>query len=163
LTPFATLAYTAGTDRSRDGNFATRKSAPDQPSERVSGLSRGAFSGVSGGQQEPLPGIVPLESRLGLRFHEPQAAPSWGVELAARVVDAQRRVARSLLEIPSSGFTVWDLRGYWRVHDNLLAIAGIENATDKNYREHLNFTSQSGLIQIYQPGRNIYVGMQLEY
>ena len=64
--------------------------------------------------EEPLPSIVPLESRLGLRLHRAADAPRWGVELAARMVDAQDRVATSLLETPTPGFTVWDVRGYWR-------------------------------------------------
>ena len=105
-----------------------------------------------------MPGIVPLESRLGLRFHEPAETPRWSVELAARIVDAQRRIAASLLEVPSAGFTVWDVRGYWRATDHLLVLAGIENFTDKNYREHLNFTSQNGLVQVFQPGLNGYLG-----
>jgi outer membrane receptor protein involved in Fe transport len=163
LTPFAMLSYTAGTDRTRNGDFATHQASPGSPSTQVGGLPRGAFSGIAGAAQEPLPGIVPLESRLGLRFHSPAPIPRWSVELAARVVDAQRRVARSLLEVPTPGFTVWDLRGYWRVTDNLLTTAGIENLTDRNYREHLNFTSQSGLVQVVQPGLNAYVGAEMNY
>lgn len=163
LTPFATLSYVAGTDQTRNGGFATRRAEPGSPSERIGGLSRGAFSGVAGNADEPLPGIVPLESRFGLRFHEPAEAPRWSIELAARAVAAQGRVAASLLEVPSAGFTVWDLRGYWRITEHLLALAGIENLTDKNYREHLNFTSQNALIQVFQPGLNAYVGARLEY
>jgi outer membrane receptor protein involved in Fe transport len=59
--------------------------------------------------------------------------------------------------------TVWDVRGYWRVTDHLLTTAGIENFTDKNFREHLNFTSQNGLVQVFQPGLNAYVGAELRY
>jgi iron complex outermembrane recepter protein len=163
LTPFATLSYVAGTDRTRNGDFATRQASLGNPSERVEGLPRGAFSGISGSDQEPLPSIVPLESRLGFRFHEAGGAPRWSVELAARVVAAQRRIATSLLEVPTPGFTVWDVRGYWRVTDCLLTTAGIENFTDKNYREHLNFTSQNGLVQVFQPGFNAYFGAELKY
>jgi outer membrane receptor protein involved in Fe transport len=163
LTPFATLSYVAGTDRTRNGDAATRKAEPGSPSNRIAGLPRGAFSGIPGDAEEPLPGIVPLESRLGLRFHEPAETPRWSVELAARIVDAQRRIAASLLEVPSAGFTVWDVRGYWRATDRLLVLAGIENFTDKNYREHLNFTSQNGLVQVFQPGLNGYLGARLEY
>lgn len=163
LTPFATLSYVEGTDQTRTGDFATRRAEPGSPSERISGFSRGAFSGISGDAEEPLPSIVPLEGRFGLRFHEPAEVPRWSVELAARAVAAQRRIAASLLEVPSAGFTVWDLRGYWRIKEHLLALGGIENFTDKNYREHLNFTSQNGLIQVFQPGLNAYVGARLEY
>jgi outer membrane receptor protein involved in Fe transport len=163
LTPFATLSYVEGRDRTRNGNFATKPAEPGSPAERVPGLPRGFFSGVAGAAEEPLPSIVPLESRLGFRFHQPTDAPRWSVELSARVVDNQDRVATSLLEVRTPGFTVWDLRSYWRASDGLLVIAGVENFTDKTYREHLNFTSQSGLIQVFQPGVNFYTGCELTY
>ena len=45
--------------------------------------------------EEPLPGIPPMEFRLGLRFHEPTTgqtqSPRWGVETTARIVMAQGR------------------------------------------------------------------------
>ncbi len=163
LTPFATLSYVAGTDRTRNGSFATRPSSPGNPSIRDPNLDRGAYSGIVGDAREPLPSILPLESRLGFRFHEAASAPRWSIELSARLVDAQRRVARSLLELPSSGFAVGDVRGYWRVSERLLATAGIENITNANYREHLNFTSQDRLIQVFQPGLNAYVGAELSH
>jgi outer membrane receptor protein involved in Fe transport len=163
LTPFASLTYVAGTDRTRNGDFATRQSSPGQPSFRNPSKPRGWYSGVDGNAEEPLPSIVPLESRLGFRWHEASSAPRWSVELSARLVAAQDRIAASLLEKPTAGFTVWDVRGYWRATPHLLTMAGIENFTDKNYREHLNFTSQNGTIQVYQPGVNLYAAAELSY
>lgn len=162
LTPFATLSYVDGRDRTRNGDFATRPSSPGSPSVRISGLPRGFFSVVSGSGEEPLPSIVPLESRLGIRITQPSEAPRWGAEISARVVDKQDRVATSLLETATPGFAVWDVRGYWYAIDDLLLVAGIENFTDKNYREHLDFRSPSG-IQVLQPGANFYFGADLTY
>ncbi|MHC4402807.1 MAG: hypothetical protein ACYTG0_24360 [Planctomycetota bacterium] len=70
-------------------------------------FQRGYFSGVVGGEEEPLPNVLPLESRLGVRLHQPCPVPRWSMELSARVVNDQDRVARSLLETPTPGFTVW--------------------------------------------------------
>jgi outer membrane receptor protein involved in Fe transport len=162
LTPFATVSYIEGRDRTRNGDFATWSSGPGRPSSRWPGLPRGAFSGVSGSEEEPLPGISPLESRLGFRLHQPVQSPRWSAELSARLVDRQDRVASSLLETPTPGFTVWDLRSYWRATDRLLLIAGVENFTDRNYREHLDFRSPSG-IQMFQPGISSYFGGELTY
>lgn len=162
LTPFGTLRYVEGRDLTRNGDFATRRVTPGAPSVRIDGLPRGFFSGFAGGSQEPLPGIVPLEARLGVRLHPPSPALDWGLELSARVVDNQDRIATSLLELPTPGFTVWDLRSYWRPVDRLLLVAGVENFGDKNYREHLDFRNQSG-IGIYQPGSNFYFGSELLY
>jgi outer membrane receptor protein involved in Fe transport len=162
LTPFATLSYVEGRDRTRNGDFATKPASPGSPSERVPGLPRGYYSGITGAAEEPLPSIVPLESRLGLQIHEPVSAPRWSLELSARLVERQDRVATSLLETRTPGFTVWDLRSYWQATDQFLLVAGVENFTDRNYREHLNFRSQSG-IQVFQPGINFYFGGQWLY
>lgn len=149
--------------RGRDLYVRAAEQAPGNPSDRDPNLDRGAYSGIGGSQREPLPSILPLESRLGIRFHEAATSPRWSVELALRIVDAQRRIADSLLELPSSGFAVGDVRAYWRVTDRLLTTAGIENFTDANYREHLNFSSQDRVVQVFQPGLNAYVGAELTY
>jgi iron complex outermembrane receptor protein len=161
-TPFATLSYVEGRDHTRNGDFATREASSGQASERVYGLDRGAFSGIAGGAEEPLPSIVPLESRLGLRFHQASDQPRWELEFQARVVAAQDRVATSLLESPTAGFTTYDLRGRWRATDQLLLLAGVENLADKQYREHLDFRSPSG-ISVFQPGISFYSGVELNY
>jgi len=78
------------------------------------------------------------------------------------MVDRQDRVATSLLETPTPGFTVWDLRSYWRATQRWLLIAGVENLADRNYREHLDFRSRSG-IQMHQPGISFYFGGKATY
>lgn len=81
LTPFASLSYVEGRDHSRD--------------------DRGPIEGFS--NEEPLPGIVPLESRVGQRIHQAEDDPRWGIEASARIVDHQDRVATSLFERDSLG------------------------------------------------------------
>ncbi len=162
LTPFGTLRYVEGWDLTRDGSFATRPASFGSPSQRIPGLPRGFFGGVAGNSEEPLPGIIPMESRLGIRVHQPGREHRWGVELSAHVVNGQQRVAASLLELPTPGFTTWDVRTFWRSGDSLLLVAGVENFGDRNYREHLDFRNQSG-IGMYQPGTNFYFGSELMY
>jgi outer membrane receptor protein involved in Fe transport len=162
LTPFATLKYIEGRDLTRNGDFATRRASPGQPSQQVPGLARGFYSGVGGPSAEPLPSILPLESRLGLRLHQACPEPSWGLEFSARFVADQNRIATSLMETRTPGFTLFDLRGFWRASDHLLCIAGVENFSDRNYREHLDFRSENG-ISLLQPGINFYFGSELTY
>lgn len=161
-TPFATLSYIEGRDQTRNGEFATEEANGDQASRRVYGLPRGFFSGIPGAPAEPLPSIVPLESRLGLRYHQAAPQPRWELEFTARVVAAQNRVATSLLEQTTPGFTTYDLRGRWQARDQLLLLAGVENFTNKQYREHLDFRSPSGR-SVYQPGISFYSGVELTY
>ena len=163
VTPFATVKYIEGEDHSRNGSFDTLPATPGSPSIRVPGV-RGAMSGtgVVAGDNEPLPSILPLESRIGLRWEERRERPRWGVEVAARVVDNQNRVAASLLETPTPGFTVYDLRTFWRPSENLQLVGGVENFTDKQFREHLDFRSPSGYT-VFRAGVNFYVGTLLTY
>lgn len=162
VTTFGTLRYVEGRDLTRNGSFATRRATPGAPSIRVPGQPRGLFSGIPGSAEEPLPGIVPMESRLGVRLHARTPQRPWGLELSARVVDNQDRIATSLLELPTPGFTTWDVRTHWQPSDRLLLVAGVENIGDRTYREHLDFRNQSG-IGIFQPGRNFYFGSDLCY
>jgi outer membrane receptor protein involved in Fe transport len=148
LTPFGTIMYVEGRDHTRD--------------------NRGAFfipfGAVPGAAEEPLPGIPPLEARVGFRVHEARKAPRWAVELAARIVNRQERFAESLLEQYTGGFTVFDLAGYWQVNKNFLLTAGVENIGDRNYREHLDLRDlNGGGTGVFQPGTNIYFGAQLSY
>jgi iron complex outermembrane receptor protein len=170
LTPFGTLRVVEGTDRTRDGEFATEQVDGNGlfvvPSTRVAGMPRGAFSGVGGANEEPLPMIVPLEARLGLRVHEAIADPRWGVEFAARLADDQDRVAASLLETPTPGYAVYDIRTYWRPRQNVLLVAGVENLADRNYREHLDYRNVfngQNLRAVFQPGLSFYFGGEVTY
>jgi outer membrane receptor protein involved in Fe transport len=112
--------------------------------------------------EEPLPGIYPLDSRVGLRVHDPVRSPRWAVEFTTRMVASQDRFAESLLEERTGGFTIFDVRSYWLVRDNVLLTAGVENIGDRFYREHLDLRSgvRGG---VFQPGVNIYMGMRVTY
>ena len=70
------------------------------------------------GGSEGLPGMYPLNGVLGIRFRDP-AEDRWFVEFGSRMVHRQTFVATSLSEIPTPGFTVFNLRGYYRVNKNL--------------------------------------------
>ncbi|MCG8652701.1 MAG: TonB-dependent receptor, partial [Pirellulales bacterium] len=163
-TPFVGVRYVDGRDRTRNGDFATTLGQQGNPAMRVAGQQRGFFSGLTGGDSEPLPGISPLEIRAGVRLTDPSANPHWNLEFSARMNDNQDRVATSLLETPTAGFTVYDLRGTYRPggSDHLVLVGGIENLTDKTFQEHLDFRSFAG-TSILQPGVSFYFGADTSY
>ncbi|MEZ6106108.1 MAG: TonB-dependent receptor [Pirellulaceae bacterium] len=144
LAAFGTMTYLEGSDKSRIGP------ARGWPAPR---------SGVDGSNEEPLPGIPPLDSRIGLLLHDPGPAERWGVEASVRMVARQRRVALSLDEIATPGFATVDMRAYRRF-GNWLTTAGVENMTDRFYREHLDYRSGLG---VFRPGVNFYFGAELTY
>lgn len=123
---------------------------------------QGANRTPTGGGHEALPMIPPLTSRLGGRFHQAAADPKWGIELSAQVVAAQDRVASSLLENQTPGYTTYDARAFWEPTASTTVFAGIENFTDKAYRTHFDFKAQNGR-QILQPGASFYLGAETRY
>lgn len=147
-TVFATMSYTAGRDKTvtKTGHFLTYYDTDFT-------LSRDTLG------EQPLPMISPLEARLGIRLQE-RFEGRYGIEFSARIVNAQNRVATLLLEKATPGFTVVDVRGFWRPTKALTVVGGIENLGDNNYREHLDARH---FVQVFQPGFNFYSGVELNY
>lgn len=113
---------------------------------------------------EPLPQIPPLEGRLGFRIHGSSETPRWQLEVSARMVAGQNSVASSLGELPTPGFTTFDIRGYWQATERLLLTAGVENVGDKLYREHLDPIAGNLIgYPFYRPGTNFYFTSQFTY
>lgn len=124
---------------------------------------------------QPLPSIPPMDSTLGIRFHDSEGGRRWGIEFAARVVNDQYRTGQIRIaggtdvttdfEERTPGFTVYNLRGYWNVKKNLNLIAGIENLLDKTYQEHLDLrllgpTGFPGTAtRVWAPGFTPYAGI----
>jgi outer membrane receptor protein involved in Fe transport len=145
----ATLAYVKGTNHS-----------PEILNADGTRTDKGA---------EGLPGIYPLNGTIGLRFHDPKerwGAGKWGVELLTRMVDGQQYVADSLFEAPTVGFAVFDLRGFYKVNDNLRLMTDISNLFDRTYTEHssLAIVNPAGAFSfIKEPGINIRVAAAMEW
>ena len=157
LTPYGTLAYVQGVDQT-----ATDRRRADQldSSRRDDPLTLRRK-----GSTEPLPQIPPLESRVGVRIHAPGKAPRWQLEFNARMVSGQTLVATSLGEQTTPGFTVFNVRGFVKLTDNLLVSAGVDNLGDRTYREHLDPISGNtlGSGALLRPGANFFFNTQLTY
>ncbi len=101
---------------------------------------------------QPLPQIPPLSLRLSLRG---QAGERWWVEVAARLVGDQRRVAPN--EVPTPGYALCDMGTGVRLR--ALGVRGdvtlrITNLFNRSYREHL-----STVTWWDAPGRNVVLGL----
>jgi iron complex outermembrane recepter protein len=150
ITPFVTVSYVQGRDRTHVDN----RRPPNIASSRRLG------STPQPSDTEPLPGIPPLEARTGFRFHQASLQPRWSVEFLVRAVMGQNLVASSLNELPTSGFTLFNLRGFWQMRDGVLLTGGIENIGDKFYREHLDPRAGD---QLFRPGTNAYAAVEVKY
>lgn len=162
VTGFATMSYVEGRDKTRNAGGRNVFNDVTGNIDYDPSLTRGVSGG---GSREPLPNISPLETRVGLRLHNPNAE-WWVVEMSARIVDNQDRIATSLVETESPGFTTFNVRSVVQATEQFSMIVGVENLTDKYYREHLDLRGVPGLGGsggVFQPGRNWYFGGELTY
>jgi outer membrane receptor protein involved in Fe transport len=156
LTGFAWMSYVQGEDHSRSQPSrigAMLREQADYPADTPRSF-------VDGVDHEPLPGISPFEARVGLRVHQPQPSPGWGAEFEVRMVDRQDRVATTLYEQVTPGFTILNARAFWRPWEDFGIFGGVENITDRFYREHLDFRSGRGT---FRPGVNFYLLTEIVY
>jgi len=146
----------------------------------------GSIAYVDGRDREisqPLPGIFPLESRIGMRLSDTGVEQSWGFETGWRIVDNQDRLAslRSVndaldpvqLETETPGFATAYVRGFYRPSDRWSFTGGIENLFDRNYYEHLSLRLPAednpdpdpdfGQTIVLSPGITPYIGVEVEY
>jgi hypothetical protein len=125
----------------------------------------------------PLPGIAPMDTRLGLRFHDPQSSGRYGFETGARIVDNQDRLGTirlagnipTVVELPTPGFTTFYLRAYAQARGGFNLVGGVDNLFNKNYLEHLDLRLAAqplggfGPLQVLSPGITPYVGIERVY
>jgi iron complex outermembrane receptor protein len=98
--------------------------------------------------------IPPFSSRSVLRFDNGSV---WG-ELEGLVAGAQNRVDASLLEQPTSGYELANVRIGVNVKSVRIWVA-VNNAFDRRFVEHLSFQRdpfRSG-VRVYEPGRNFFL------
>ncbi|MFG0288966.1 MAG: TonB-dependent receptor [Rhodopirellula sp. JB044] len=126
---------------------------------------------------QPLPGIFPLEGRVGLRLSDTQPDNRWGLEWGWRIVDEQDRLAflRAVgagldpiqMESFTPSFVTSYLRGYVRPNDRVSITAGAQNLFDRTYYEHLNLRlpEADGFEEtvVLSPGITPYLGVEIDY
>jgi len=129
----------------------------------------------------PLYGIYPFDTRIGVRLQDPNGGRRWGSEFFARIVDDQDQLGAlrvtntqsiNVFELPTPGFTVYNIRGYYNVTDNFNIIGGVDNLFDKQYLEHLDLRLPPQPVaggptipqtRVLSPGFSPYIGMEWTY
>ena len=136
----------------------------------------GALSYVQGydhGIHAPLPAMPPLDSTVGLRFHDANGGRHWGMEAGPRMVATQDMTGAILVagtptrvEERTGGFTVWNIRGYYNPTKDLRFHAGINNLLNRTYQEHLDLRVfgptgfPAGPTRVLAPGFTPYAGFE---
>lgn len=113
---------------------------------------------------EHLSAIAPLNGRIGLRYAAPLTnGMRYSLRAQATLYDRQRNVSDSEDETP--GYTTFDLHaglnlGAWGMFDAIDLNLSVRNLLDRGYRSHLRSSQETW---IYEPGRNIVVGLQCTF
>lgn len=115
---------------------------------------------------EGLPGIYPFNATVRVLIAEPEEN-RWGVEVVARMVHGQDYVADSLGELPTDGFTEFDLHGYYQINKNFRVFGSILNLFDRDYTEHgsLAISNPQGTMLRFVPERGftLMLGVEARY
>jgi hemoglobin/transferrin/lactoferrin receptor protein len=110
--------------------------------------------------EEPLGKLPPTMGHVGVRY-APKNERYW-LEIVATAMRHQERLSpgdeTDTQRIPpggTPGFTVWTVRGGYRLMDDIHATLSIENVTDKSYRYHGSGTNE--------PGTNVIAALDVRF
>lgn len=112
---------------------------------------------------EPALGVTPLRGSLRTRYAPPAA--SWFGEAVAHVAGAQERVATVRGELPTAGFTTFDVQGGYRFRtrfaQGVQLRVGVRNLLDRAYVQHLSAINAFGGGRLYEPGRVLFLRLSV--
>jgi iron complex outermembrane recepter protein len=115
---------------------------------------------------EGLPGIAPLTGVVGVRFFEPETE-RFGIELAGRLVARQDHLAESLGELSTPGYTVWNVRAWAKVNDNLTISSAVRNIFNADYTQHgslaLANPTTGAFFFVPEPGVSWTTSVEVKY
>ncbi len=117
------------------------------------------------GGTDGLPGIYPLNGTIGVRIFQSEQ-DRWCLDFCARMVRKQDHVAETVDEIPAPGFTIFNLRGYYRVNKNVKLNAEIQNLFNRYYIEpgSLAIIGPNGIPTFLpEPGISAIIGVDARF
>lgn len=164
LTGFGTMSFVEGRDHSRNETISRQRQLLDpgaQNNERSARLN-GTPGALADKDSEALAVLAPLTNRIGLRLHPEGDNALWNIEFAANVIDNQDRVASSLRELITPGYTTYDILANARMTDSFTLTGGVRNFTDKYYQTYFD-TRQAGaapITTVFQPGITFFFGCE---
>lgn len=126
---------------------------------------RAALSYTRGdGDNGDLGQISPLEARVNLDY----SRTDWAIGAELIMADRQEHIDEDNdVAEDTVGFGVLNLFGNWRVQENLVMEAGVENVFDKTYAYHVNTSSSDPFdptaIRVNEPGRQYWVKMRYSF
>jgi iron complex outermembrane receptor protein len=106
---------------------------------------------------EPVIGVSPLRTSLGLRYEE--RAGRFYVEGVVNVVAEQDEVSSSCGEMATDGYQTGDLRAGFGLANGVTLRGGMLNVWDTDYADHLNAKNPFTGIPVAEPGRVLFLDL----
>ncbi len=154
LTLYGTMSYTYGTNES-PVNYTSWGTYGEKNSLASLGLT-----------SDGLPGIYPLNGTVGVRLCQGKE-DRWCLDFCTRMVHNMDHVAKSLAEAPTPGFTVHNLRGYYRVSKNVRLDMEIQNLFNRFYIEPGSLAISKGPLgehlYVPEPGISAIIGVDARF
>lgn len=77
--------------------------------------------------------MAPANGRLAVSWEESR----WSISVEGQFIARQNHVSATNAEVPSAGYVLANISGYWLIRDGVRLDLGIENLFDTYYLEHL--------------------------
>jgi iron complex outermembrane recepter protein len=110
---------------------------------------------------EPVIGISPLRGKIGLTLHP--ASARMGIQAQSILADHQNRVATSRYELPTAGYAIFNLGGFYRISPPWTLRAGVDNLLNRYYWDHLDAMDPYTHLPIPEMGRNVRAGFEYSF
>jgi len=111
-------------------------------------------------KNDALPEIPPFETTLNVyyRFFKGKLIP----KISFRYAASQHHVSEAFYEPETPDFSLLNLSLVYKVNKAIGITAGINNIFDKSYYEHLNRKIIGTTEKLYEPGRVMYIQVNIE-
>jgi iron complex outermembrane recepter protein len=111
-------------------------------------------------KNDALPEIPPFETTVSAyyRFFKGKLLP----KISFRYVSSQRHVSEAFYEPETPDFSLLNLSIVYKVNKAIGITAGINNVFDKSYYEHLNRKIIGTTEKLYEPGRVMYIQINIQ-
>ena len=105
--------------------------------------------------------IPPLKLRLAFKYEN----DLFSGEIENIYATGQKKVDTDLKETPTSSYYVLNLKGSYKINNNLQVRFGIDNLFDRLYYSHLSYLRNpfSSGVKIPEPGRFAYLNINLNF
>ena len=124
-------------------------------------IENGQITGVEEVRNDPLLEIPPFETRVQVQYSFLKERCKAAMD--TRWVASQKNVSIAFNEKETPGFMLLNFSLFYHIKQNIRLSAGVNNVLDNYYYEHLNRRIVGSSVRMYEPGRNFYININIDF